>query len=554
MKKWFVSDFETTSERYYKKYGYTRVWLWSICDMEANIVKDGTDIESFFSTIRKMRCATIYFHNLKFDGSFIIDYALKLGFKFYDTLSKDIDKGISTVIDDMGAYYCIDIRFNKTNTIHFRDSLKLLPFKVAKIAKDFNLPILKEEIDYDKYEVNDKTLEYIHHDVKIVAMALKVVKEEGLTKLTTASSAYAMYTNTSKYNESLDVILPDLPVDFLTEWRQAYRGGRSQVNPLHQGKVLSNVKRFDINSMYPYIMHDMELPYGMPKYLKTKEDMGKYKFELYHIRIEFMANPKCLPSLLCKMNFSDIDSTYYTCSNGIIELWISNIDLDLVKRNYIVLSIEFIEGWGFHTTTLLFKDYVDYWYDRKNKDKGAKRIVDKLMLNSLYGKFGSNVMRAHKIPRIEDEVVVFSNSEMEESKHYYLPLAIAITSWGHKLNDDAIHLTGVKNFVYCDTDSIHTLGTLPKDMIDNHLLGKFKLEAIEDKCKYVRQKCYCTYENGDYHITCAGMTDNLKEKFIRNNKDIFGSFDMGLELSGKLLPMRVKGGTILRETTFKIQY
>ena len=176
------------------------------------------------------------------------------------------------------------------------------------------------------------------------------------------------------------------------------------------------------------------------------------------------------------------------------------------------------------------------------------------MLNCLYGKYGTNIDKAHKIPVLDGDKVGFECSKFEEGKKYYLPVAIAITSYAHLLIDNAIHETGIDNFVYCDTDSVHTLGTLPDSMVDNKALGKFKLEAIEEECKYVRQKCYITKEDGEYHITCAGMPDNVKEKTIKDfGNDVMLFFDKGLKVTGKLLPRRVNGGTILHETTFEIK-
>lgn len=547
--KWYVADFETTNEQYYLDNGYTKVWLWAICDNDDNIVSYGENIETFIEYCYKnLFGKTIYFHNLKFDGSFILDYLIKQGYEYKENL-KDIDKGISCLISDMGVWYAIDVKFRKNRMVHFHDSLKLLPFKVEKIAKDFGLSILKEKIDYSNYVVNAETLEYIFHDVRIVAQALKIIKGEGMTKMTTASSAYNFYT-TNKPKASLERYYCELDTNLLKEWRQAYRGGRSQVNPMYRGKIVKNVRRFDINSMYPYIMRYLSLPYGEP-YQYVGRD--KYDFELTHCRIGFHIKKDSLPSLL-KKGLSFAEDSYYTDTDFIEEMWLSNIDLQLVERNYDVYFFEIIETYGFRTTNLLFNEYVDYWYAKKQQDKGAQRIVDKLMLNSLYGKFGTNIEKAHKIPILEDNKIKFDTSEYSEGRKYYLPVAIAIVSWAHLLIDNAIHDTGIDNFVYCDTDSIHTLGTLPIDMIDNKKLGKFKMEAVETKAKYVRQKCYITYEDNNYHITCAGMPENVKSNTIKEfGDDIMDFFDVGLKVNGKLLPKRVNGGTILHETTFEIK-
>ena len=220
------------------------------------------------------------------------------------------------------------------------------------------------------------------------------------------------------------------------------------------------------------------------------------------------------------------------------------------------MYINYIELYGFMTSKLMFYDYIDKWYVRKQQDKGAKKAVDKFMLNCLYGKYGSNHKGYHKIPVIDEitGIIKFIKSEEEEMKHYYLPIAIAVTSYAHMLIDNAIHKTGLDKFVYCDTDSVHTLGTLPDNMVDPILLGKFKLEGIEERAKYVRQKCYVFKDTDGINITCAGMPDNMKESSMNiYGEDIFNQFGKGFKMFGKLLPKRVKGGTVLYETTFEIK-
>ena len=371
--------------------------------------------------------------------------------------------------------------------------------------------------------------------------------------MTTASCAYHNFIETCIFANSF---FPMLDEEFLIEWRKAYRGGRSQVNPKYKNVILHNVKRYDINSMYPYIMHDMELPIGLP--IKC-EKIGEYKFELYKVNIEFKLKKNHLPTLLQK-NTMYADGSYFVDSDGIIELHISSIDYQILLRHYDILYIDFIEIWGFKTTTCLFKNYIDKWYKVKNENKGAKRIIAKLMLNSLYGKFGSNCKGKSKIPLIEEDGSLgFKLGEEVSMRKYYLPIAIAITSYAHLLIDDAIIETGYDKFVYCDTDSVHTLGSLPMTMVDNHILGKFKLEGIEIKSKYVRQKTYLFTEfvDGDieYVITCAGMDDKTKNKALTiYGENIFNVFQEGFEITGtKLMPKQVKGGVILVETSFKIK-
>lgn len=188
----------------------------------------------------------------------------------------------------------------------------------------------------------------------------------------------------------------------------------------------------------------------------------------------------------------------------------------------------------------------------------------KLILNSLYGKFGSRPVGRNKIPALDESgAITFSLSDEHDMGLYYLPVAIAIVSWAHKLIDDAITETGYQNFVYCDTDSVHTLGELPNEWVDSKELGKFKLEGIEEKAKYIRQKTYIYYQNGKWEMTCAGMPLSIKEYLInRYGDNIVDEFKVGLHVDMnsegiryedmKLRPVQVNGGTILKPVPFSL--
>ncbi len=556
VEKWVVADFETKTEKFYIENGYTEVWLYAISDMYGKIINYGFTIDEFMKYCKEnLKGYVVYFHNLKFDGSFILNWIINNKIEYKDKIFSKDNKCFNTLISEEGQYYQITIHFQAGITVIFQDSLKILPFPVAVIAKSFNLPMLKGCIDYDDYSIDDEKLEYVFNDVKIVALALKELKENGLQNMTTASCAYHNFSDSFPFMKSF---FPTLDENFLIEYRQAYRGGRSQVNPIYENVICHDVKRFDVNSMYPYIMHDMELPYGLP--IKCSK-MGTYKFELYKINITFTLKEGHLPTLL-KKNVMFGDGSYYINSEEMECLFISNIDFEILKRHYDISFLYIQEIWGFNTSTNIFKRYIDKWYAIKNTTTGGKKIIAKLMLNSLYGKFGSNCKGKSKIPYIdEDGVLAFKNTEEQDMRKYYLPMAIAITSYAHLVLDNAIVATGFDKFVYCDTDSVHTLGTLPQEMLDNHILGKFKLEGLEVTSKYVRQKTYVFTEWNnktcelEYNITCAGMDEKTKRLALEKyGDDIFKVFQRGFTIEGcKLMPKQVKGGIILVPTSFQIR-
>lgn len=559
--KWLVADFETTIYETYLQEGRTRVWLWAIAMNNGSPLCWGETIEEFFDVVKSFNGYDIYFHNLRFDGSFILNYLLELGFEYTDKVDKQDTKKFSCLIADNGAWYVIEVALNSKCHIKFIDSLKILPFSVKQIAKDFGFEEQKLEIDYSDYTINDKTIEYVYHDVIIVAKALSEVKFNGLNKLTTASSAYHFYKNMS--GRLFNQYFPKLEEEMLIDYRNAYRGGRSQVNPLYARKIISNVKRFDINSMYPSIMRNKPLPYGTP--IKINK-IDTYNFELYKINVSFKLKMGHLPTLLKKGGMV-FDDTYYINTEDIETIYISSLDYKLLLKHYDITYIEFVEMWGFNTAIGLFKKYIDYWYDVKQREKGCKRLIAKLMLNSLYGKFGTKPYCDSKVPELSDDGLKFCKVEDDYLRSYYLPVAIAITSWAHVLIDDGICETGIENFVYCDTDSIHTLGGLPENMIHQTELGKFKLEGIELKSKYVRQKTYVYSEEVEkvidgklkkvieYNITCCGMNQASKDYTLNlYGDDIFNVFDFGYAVENtKLMPKQVKGGCVLVPTDFNLR-
>lgn len=556
--KWLVADFETTGINEYNKNGCTRVWLYSICDSEGNIVDNGYSIEEFITFIKgKALNHIIYFHNLKFDGSFILNYLINNGFEYKSKMCKKDNKGYSCLIDNVGAFFQITINFARNKQVVIYDSLKLIPLKVSAIAKAFNLKESKGKIDYLNYTIDSKTLEYVNNDVIIVAKAIKYFKDNNFNKITIGSNSFNLCRNEIRY---FDLLYPKLDNELLNKFRKAYRGGRTQVNPLYANKVLYNVKRYDINSMYPYCQAYLDLPYGLPikcKYINT------FKFEIYIIDISFKLKPNHLPTLL-KTNKMYGSDTYYINTDGIEPLVISNIDYQLLLRHYDITFIKFKEIYGFKTSKTIFRDFIMKYYELKSQATGPMKVLYKLIINNLYGKFGSKHLGKHKIPYIEDNKLKFESSKEEEMKKYYLPIAIAITSHAHMLIDNAIMKTGYNNFVYCDTDSVHTLGSLPYEMVDNKEIGKFKLEGVEEVSKYLRTKCYIYQENNEINITCCGLPTNTKQFLIKKHgKDLFKIFDFGLKVDInyegisvndlKLIPKQVKGGVLLIPTQFEIR-
>lgn len=237
----------------------TFVWAWAVCEIgkPENIFIEN-NIESFIKFLEKHKDSTFYFHNLKFDGEFIIYYLLKNGFKHVKDKKEIDDKTFTTLISEMGMFYQITIYFKKRKKVKIIDSLKIIPFSVKQIAKAFDIPESKLTLDYDTPRTRNHTLtqhekDYIKNDVVIVAKALNVIFNEGLTKMTQGSNALFDYKNILT-KKRFEHYFPEIPRDVDEDIRQAYKGGFTYLNPLYKDKVVKRGYVIDVNSLYPSVM------------------------------------------------------------------------------------------------------------------------------------------------------------------------------------------------------------------------------------------------------------------------------------------------------------
>ena len=97
-KKFAIADFETTTDP-----DDCRVWAWAICDLENYEKLRGTDIDSFMRLVSDpMFNYTVFFHNLKFDGDFIMNWLFKHGFKYVESRDELSDKTFTCLIATNG--------------------------------------------------------------------------------------------------------------------------------------------------------------------------------------------------------------------------------------------------------------------------------------------------------------------------------------------------------------------------------------------------------------------------------------------------------------------
>lgn len=132
---WYVCDFETTVE------DEPRVWEWEALSDEEKYT--GTDIESYMLWLMS-ESRTVYFHNMKFDSSYILSWLFQHG---WDHVWEKADRSFTTIISDMGQYYMVRL-WKDDITVTIYDSYKIVSLSVHDIAGAYGLAESKGEIDY----------------------------------------------------------------------------------------------------------------------------------------------------------------------------------------------------------------------------------------------------------------------------------------------------------------------------------------------------------------------------------------------------------------------
>lgn len=566
-----MADFETSV---YDGQDKTEVWAAALVPIGRNYDKKDVQIENciqdFFTNLKdivnKNSCSlVVYFHNLKFDGSFILDYLIKNHYQqtFYRDCNGNYFKRppvssstFSYNISEQGQWYSINLKYRKY-VIEFRDSLKLLPFTVSEIGEAFQTKYRKGKIEYmgERHaggEITPEERDYIANDVLVVKEALESLFEEGHDSLTIGACCFKQWKTIQGYGtkEMFRSIYPDL-TQYMTPWgetcdafiRKAYKGGWCYLNPKYEGQeIKQSGLTVDANSMYSSNMHSQSgnrYCYGAPKYFYglPNNDIIDDKNTYFFIRFKcsFNLKPGMLPTVQIKGDSRYVGSEWLTTSNYkagnmiiknevgpdgnvqpvTVTLTMTETDFVMFLNHYDVKNFEAIGGCYFKTNSGEFDKYIDYYMDRKMTSRGAKRQIAKLFLNNLYGKLSASRKADNQVINDKDlECLHFETMESEKEPGY-IAIGAQVTSYSRALIIKYAQ-TNIDRFIYADTDSLHMIGEEDPDGIplDDVKLGYWKVESHWNNAIFVRQKTYIehiTDGDGYYNVKCCGMTSKLKD-------------------------------------------
>lgn len=370
--KTFACDFETTV---FDGQTSTEVWSSALVELHTEDVIVHHSINETFKFLNELKSdCTLYYHNLKFDGSFWLDFLIKhkdyspaISY-FNDEQSqgewvkdKDMPKGsYKYMISNMGQWYTMTIKLLNGKIITLKDSYKLMPFTLKKIGEAFHTEHQKLDMEYTGYRyagctITDEEMEYIKNDVLVLKEALEFMFKQGHDKLTIGSCCLhefknnrnSMWMDKTEYNN----FFPNLEEIGLDEEkfgapnvdryiRNSYGGGWCYVVKGKENLIKVDGCTADVNSLYPSMMHSESgnyYPIGLPTFwsgnyipkilvegdIKDEFPLADWKY-YYFVRIKcrFYIKDNMLPFIhirnkyIYNSNENLITSDYYDRKKG----------------------------------------------------------------------------------------------------------------------------------------------------------------------------------------------------------------------------------------------
>lgn len=573
----YAATFYTT-----KNIKRTKVWGACLTNIENDKCNFASSINEFFENIIKINNSIIiYFRNLKVAGEFIVYYLLKNNYELKSNLKDITSNSFYTLISGSGEYYKIVVLFKKkghhTIKAEFRSIENLVPLDKEETMRAFNiswdLPSNNININEDKpdnYTISDYEKDALMVDTLVETFILKDLFNLSITSLTVGASSFNKWassiSNYRNYYPALDIYIDD----FI---RGSYKGGWCYLNESFRGKKLQNGLIVDKNSMYPSIMLNEKLPYGEPLWFTGEyQKNSMYPLYIQNLTCTFKLKKGKFPTIQLKHVVGYTENTYLeTSDDKLLTLTLTSVDLDLFTSSYDVSNITYQGGLMFKSIIGLFNNYINTIYDKKieatiNKNY-SERTIYKLLLNSLFGKFGTNPHMRNKTPYLKDDIVHYKLEDEMTSEPKYTAVSSFVTSYArreiitlaNKINEYSLKKYKKQGFVYADTDSLHIVNLSEEEVkdfipIDNLKIGYYKIEHHFNKACYLKLKCYLISENGEIISTVGGLPKHLKKYLnfdnFRKNFAILADDNQNKDTKENLV--HVKGGVIHKATNFTI--
>ena len=540
-------------------------WAWQAYD-EVNGFFMSNDFETWLAYVCACGYKFGHCYNSTFDFA-QIDYEIlakgREKWKPHEHAEKGSGKGYNkgqpytyeSVHNDMGARYAYKLWFPYRNAdrhtyvhaVELHDFMKLLVGGLRRVLEDLDTrdndgqPIRKLKMEYQAVDTNNLTQEEIDYcaiDVKGLYFAIKKFNAEIERQSNGESHIYGEETNVMTAGgfakrELLRSLYPNVKPRFRLDRYQKkhpitaaqdaylrknflYRGGISFVNPKYKGLMLTAAKmgepmrRYDVNSEYPYAMSQIRDLIGKP-------------FKKTYAEYMEMPDKDDYEAVLVLEGITGI------VKNGFLGFWYDPFKRDFVdvideRGTHLIFEREFKEMLNWYDeveyeieNVILWKKgerayapFVEENYALKAQAKRDKNVTlqacTKLKLNSSYGKLSERLERVKGHYELNESTgaihFVVDDTEIEAKSAMNVAVGALVTAYARvyilsKIREVCVNPKTkkpeiAKRFVYIDTDSIHAFAEY--DKADAYALGGLKLEASCEAVKYILPKTYVDVE------------------------------------------------------------
>ena len=435
-----------------------------------------------------------WIHNAAFEFSYISGI---YQFRDDECFFRDVRKPIYFRMFDVFEFRCSYIQSNL--------SLRALTQQTGVEVK-----LSGQKFDYSKVrfpwtELTEFEEEYTRVDVESLVKAMKYRVQRGGDTLLTVP-----LTSTGYVRRECKASLKDrfLQINELKPYkgengkkiyrllRACFRGGNTHANRYYVGKICNDVYSYDIASSYPTQQLTKKFPMKPFKWLDGDMSLERIFMFIglgyavvgeYHFTGIRLKNPK---EPIPYISLARCEALNFKIDNGrileaeYIEISLTEIDLDIVLETYTFDKMEIIQ------CMIAQKDYlppeyrmvIQDYYNKKTALKGDDSedgkymyMKSKNMLNSVYGMSATDPIHQEIKYNSGDYTrsgyETMTAEEIEKAlKGAAFPYqwGVYTTAYARKQLQDAIKLCGDK-IIYCDTDSVKTLGDVPIHKLNDNL-------------------------------------------------------------------------------------
>lgn len=592
-----VFDYSKPNEFYSNidKIAIPYIWMFGVED-DVYYGREFSDFEKILKIISDENITkTIWIHNLSFEFGFLPNILNK--YTIENMTARDIRKPISFHVKELN--------------ITFRCSYMLTNLSLAKASQEYTDLKKMDTLAYDskvrtpKTKLSSEEMEYCKYDILclhgIIKHYLKQYKHIAKIPLTaTGEVRNALREHVDYYYIKHQWELVPSAQMYL-RLMACFQGGYTHANVLNVNRVFFDVHSYDISSSYPTVMCLEKFPCDSFKYIDyedyiiKKQHSESYAF-MFHVKLH-KVNSRYYNNYISYSRCKYVDSDSLIYDNGrikkcdLIEMWLTDVDLEIIEKNYRIDEIEYIDIY------YAPKDYLDIrvikfileMYGNKTKLKGIESEIDiykksKAYINSLYGMSVTNPLK-NSTEYINNEWIKkeltmdFVDEVLEDTKKsfstlFYYAVGVYVTSYARRnlyltlidSNDGYNGHDFDRHVIYCDTDSVKYYGDydyifeeynknvykkyervcknlsqlnisdfepLDKNGV-KHPLGIFDYEGKYKQFKTLGAKKYCYVDDNDeLHITVSGVSKNGASA-LKSIDDFNDGFTWGYYESGKL--------------------